>query len=56
MFNYNPTQRCLECEKKEEGHHKTEETHSFRESESQDSVGEQLLLEAGVPGEKLINN
>ena len=46
------TLRHLECEEEEEGHHKTEETHSFRESKSQDSVGEQLLLKAGVPGKE----
>ena len=39
----------LESEEEEEGHHQTEETHSFRQSESKNSVGEQLLLQAGVP-------
>jgi len=40
----------LEGEEKEESHHKTEESHGLGQSESQDSVGEQLLLQAGVPG------
>ena len=39
----------LKSEEEEEGHHQTEETHSFRQSESKNSVGEQLLLQAGVP-------
>ena len=43
------TLRHLECEEEEEGHHKTEETHSLGESKSKDSVREQLLLQAGVP-------
>jgi len=29
---------CLESEEEEEGHHKTEETHGFGQSESQNGV------------------
>merc|ERR1719458_1338111 len=40
----------LESEEQQEGHHQAEETHSLRQSKSQDGVGEQLLLERRVPG------
>lgn len=35
----------LESEEQQEGHHKTEETHSLREGKAQDGVREQLLLQ-----------
>lgn len=41
---------CLESEEEQEGHHQTEETHGFRQSESQDGIGEKLLLERWVSG------
>merc|ERR1719458_747106 len=40
----------LESEEQQEGHHQAEETHSLRQSKSQDGVREQLLLERRVPG------
>lgn len=41
---------CLESEEQQEGHHQTEQTHGFRQGESQDSVREELLLERWVSG------
>merc|ERR1719251_571447 len=40
----------LESEKQQEGHHQTEEPHSLGQGKTQDGVGEELLLERGIPG------
>lgn len=43
---------CLHGEQDEERHHQTKETHSLRQSKSQDGVREELLLQGGVPAER----
>lgn len=40
----------LEGEQQKERHHETEETHGFRQGETQNGVGEELLLERWVSG------
>lgn len=40
---------CLESKQQQERHHKTEQSHSFRQGETQNGVWEQLLFQRGVP-------
>ena len=39
----------LKCEEEQERHHKTEETHSFGQSEPKNGIREKLLFEGWVP-------
>jgi len=39
----------LESKEQQEGHHKTEEAHGLRKSETENSIWEELLLETGIP-------
>lgn len=40
----------LEGEQEQESHHKTEETHSLGQGETQNGVREKLLLQGWIPG------
>lgn len=47
-----PGFRDLHGEQDKERHHQTEETHGLGQSEPQDGVGEELLLQGRVPAEE----
>lgn len=52
VSSYSQCLSALHGKQDKECNHQTEETHSFRQSEAQDGIGEELLLQRRVPGER----
>jgi len=53
MLHWLTTRRrgwCLKSEEQQESHHKTEQTHGFRQSEPKNGIREELLLQWGITG------